>query len=175
MRYESAVTSLSWIPSEAVTGGTRAAFDAGVTRYDEPPPDELGDVETLRAEDRFRFANVLKAFIDVDDGRITGSGYAADSRGLVGSSLVRLAGGYPGPAAVSRRRSSPPRASKHALEAGKDEIFRPGSLPSVGPNGLGLQGAGQRYPVGVAARERGGELGGDSSAQSRNALRADFL
>ena len=92
MRYESSVTSLSWIPSEAVTGGTRAAFDAGVTRYDEPPPDELGDVETLRAEDRFRFANVLKAFIDVDDGRITGSGYAADSRGLVGSSLVRLAG-----------------------------------------------------------------------------------
>ncbi len=93
MRYESSVTSLSWIPSEAVTGGTRAAFDAGVTHYDEPPPDELGDVETLRAEDRFRFANVLKAFIDVDDaGRITGSGYAADSRGLVGSSVVRLAG-----------------------------------------------------------------------------------
>jgi hypothetical protein len=57
----------SWIPSEAVTGGTRAAFDAGVTRYDEPPPDELSDVETLRAEDRFRFANVLKAFMDVDD------------------------------------------------------------------------------------------------------------
>ena len=60
MRYESSVTSLSWIPSEAVTGGTRAAFDAGVTRYDEPPPDELGDVETLRAEDRFRFANVIR-------------------------------------------------------------------------------------------------------------------
>ena len=93
MRYESRVTSLSWIPSEAITGGTRAAFDAGFTHYDDPPPDELGDIERLRGEDRFRFANVLKAWIDVDGaGRITGSGYAADSRGLVGSSLVRLAG-----------------------------------------------------------------------------------
>jgi hypothetical protein len=93
MRYESCVTSLSWIPSEAVTGGTRTAFDAGFTRYDVPPPDELGDIEELRAADRFRFANVLKAWIDVDDaGRITGSGYDADSRGLIGSTTVRLAG-----------------------------------------------------------------------------------
>jgi hypothetical protein len=91
MRYESCVTSLSWIPSEAVTGAMRAAFDSGVTHYDDPPPDELGDVEELRAADRFRFANVLKAWIDVDDaGRITGSGFASGSRGLMGSSLVRL-------------------------------------------------------------------------------------
>ena len=93
MRYESCVTSLSWIPSEAITGGTRAAFDAGVTHYDDPPPGELGDVEELRAADRFRFANVLRAWIDVDDsGRITGSGYGADSGGLMGSTAVRLAG-----------------------------------------------------------------------------------
>ena len=93
MRYESCVTSLSWIPSEAVTGGTRAAFDAGFTHYDDPPPDELGDIEELRAADRFRYANVLKGWIDVDEtGRITGSGYDADSRGHIGSSTVRLAG-----------------------------------------------------------------------------------
>jgi Cyclic nucleotide-binding domain len=92
MRYESCVTSLSWIPSEAVTGATRAVFDAGFTHYDNPPPDELGDIEELRAADRFRFANVLKAWIDVDDaGRITDSGYDADSHGLIGSSTVRLA------------------------------------------------------------------------------------
>ena len=59
MRYESTVTSLSWIPSEAVEGGTRLAFDAGFTHYDEPPPAELDDIEALRAADRFRFANVL--------------------------------------------------------------------------------------------------------------------
>ena len=93
MRYESCVTSLSWIPSEAVTGGTRAAFDSGFAHYDDPPPDELGDIEALRAADRFRYANVLKAWIDVDDaGRITGSGYDADSHGRIGSSTVRLAG-----------------------------------------------------------------------------------
>ncbi len=93
MRYESCVTSLSWIPSEAVTGGTRAVFDAGVTHYDDPPPGELGDVEELRAGDRFRFANVLQGWIEVDEsGRITGSGYGEDSGGLMGSTAVRLAG-----------------------------------------------------------------------------------
>ena len=66
MRHESQVTSLSWIPSEAVTGGSRMAFDAGFTHYDEPPPGELGDLERLRATDRFRFVNVLRAWIDVD-------------------------------------------------------------------------------------------------------------
>jgi Cyclic nucleotide-binding domain len=93
MRYESCVTSLSWIPSEAVTGGARAAFDAGVAHYDDPPPDELGDVEELRAAGRFRFANVLKAWIEVDDaGRVTGFGYDGDSGGLMGSTTVSLAG-----------------------------------------------------------------------------------
>jgi hypothetical protein len=93
MRYQSCVTSLSWIPSEAVTGGTRTAFDAGLTHYDQPPASELGDVEELRAADRFRFANVLQAWIEVDDsGRITGSGYGEGSRGLMGSTAIRLAG-----------------------------------------------------------------------------------
>ena len=91
MRHESSVTSLSWIPSEAVTGGSRVAFDAGFTHYDEPPPGELGDIERLRATDRFRFANVLRAWIDVDDsGQITGSGYSG--RGLMGSTMVKLGG-----------------------------------------------------------------------------------
>ncbi len=91
MRYESCITALSWIPSEAITGGTRMAFDAGITHYDEPPPGELGDIEALRIADRFRFANVLRAWIEVDDaGRITGSGYGGE--GLIGSTLVRLGG-----------------------------------------------------------------------------------
>jgi hypothetical protein len=89
MRHDSRVTSLSWIPSEAVTGGARLAFDAGFTHYDEPPPGELGDIERLRAADRFRFANVLQAWIDVDDfGQVTGSGYSGG--GLMGSAMVKL-------------------------------------------------------------------------------------
>ena len=91
MRYESSVTSLSWIPSEAVTGATRTAFDSGFTHYDDPPPAELGDIEELRAGDRFRFANVLRAWIEVDDsGRITGGGY--DGGGIMGATTLRLGG-----------------------------------------------------------------------------------
>ena len=91
MRCEGGVSSLSWIPSEAVTGGARAVFDAGVAHYDRPPPDKLGDVEALRDADRFRFANMLRAWVDVDDsGRITGYGYGEDSRGLMGSTTIRL-------------------------------------------------------------------------------------
>jgi hypothetical protein len=76
MRIESSVTSLSWIPSEAVTGLNKAVFGSGFTHYDDPPPDVIDDLETLQGADRFRFANVLSAWIDVDDdGRVTAGGY----------------------------------------------------------------------------------------------------
>jgi hypothetical protein len=89
MRYESSVTSLSWIPSEAVTGSTRMAFDAGIGHYDDPPPDELTDITGLQAADRFRFANVLRAWIDVGaDGTVSAAGYSGG--GLMGSTTVRL-------------------------------------------------------------------------------------
>ena len=80
MRHGSCVTSLSWIPSEAVTGAGPVAFDTGFTHYDDPPPSELGDVGELRAADRFRFANVLRARVDLDgSGAITGSGYGGEA------------------------------------------------------------------------------------------------
>jgi hypothetical protein len=89
MRYESSVTSLSWIPSEAVTGSTRLAFDAGIGHYDDPPPDEVTDLGQLQAADRFRFANVLRAWIEVaDDGTITDAGYSGG--GFMGATTVRL-------------------------------------------------------------------------------------
>jgi hypothetical protein len=89
MRYESSITSLSWIPSEAVTGGTRVAFDAGFTHYDDPPPGQIDDLEALRATDKFRFANLLRAWVDVDgSGKITGCGYGG--AGMMGATTVRL-------------------------------------------------------------------------------------
>ncbi len=89
MRYESCITSLSWIPSEAVSGGTRVAFDAGFTHYDDPPPDRIDDLEALRTTDKFRFANVLRAWVEVDGtGTITGCGYGGG--GVMGSTTVRL-------------------------------------------------------------------------------------
>ncbi len=75
--HEAAVTTVSWIPSEAVTGPVnKTVFDSGLTHYDDPPADTLGDLATWQDEDRFRFANRLAARIEVDDdGVITAAAY----------------------------------------------------------------------------------------------------
>jgi Cyclic nucleotide-binding domain len=90
MRIESSVTAISWIPSDAIEGMPKLPFELGVARYDVPPPEHLeeGDLERLRTEDRFREANHLEAWIDVDDGKITGHAY--EGTGLVGSTTFSL-------------------------------------------------------------------------------------
>jgi Cyclic nucleotide-binding domain len=90
VRIESSVTAISWIPSDAVEGMPKLPFELGVARYDEPPPEQLdeGDLERLRAEDRFREANRLAAWIDVEDGRIIDQGY--EGVGLVGPTTFNL-------------------------------------------------------------------------------------
>jgi hypothetical protein len=92
-RFESSVTSVSWIPSEAIEGLSKFPFDLGITHYDDPPPDRLGDIEELRRTDRFREANQLRAFVEVEDGRIVGHGHLG--KGFIGSTTVRM-----GPAAL---------------------------------------------------------------------------
>jgi hypothetical protein len=92
-RFESSVTAVSWIPSEAISGPSKIPFELGVTHYDEPPPDRIDDLEQLRTSDRFREANELRAFIEVDDGRIVGSGHLG--QGHIGATTVRV-----GPAAL---------------------------------------------------------------------------
>lgn len=86
MRVESSLTSVSWIPSESVSGLFRAGFSAGATHYDDPPPDVLEDLEELHAAERFRFANHLAAWVEVEDGRITGAGYSG--RGYISCTRV---------------------------------------------------------------------------------------
>jgi hypothetical protein len=90
MRIESSVTAISWIPSEAIDGMPKLPFELGIGKYDEPPPDRLaeGDLERLRDADRFREANHLKAWIEVEDGRIVDHAHAG--HGLVGSTTFRL-------------------------------------------------------------------------------------
>jgi hypothetical protein len=88
MRIESSVTSISWIPSEAISGMTKLPFEAGISHYDAPPPDRIDDLEALRAADRFRFANELRAWIEVEDGRITS--YGQEGEGHIGSTTVHL-------------------------------------------------------------------------------------
>jgi Cyclic nucleotide-binding domain len=91
VRVASSVTSLSWIPSEAVSGLNRAMFESGVAHYDEPPPDVIDDLAELQRTDRFRFANRLSAWADIEDGVIVGVGYAPESAGLMGATTVRVA------------------------------------------------------------------------------------
>ena len=92
-RYESSVTAVSWIPSEAITGPSRIPFELGVTHYDDPPPDRLESIEALRTSDRFREANELRAFVEVEDGRIVNAGHLG--QGHIGATTVRM-----GPAAL---------------------------------------------------------------------------
>ena len=76
MRVESSVTSVSWIPSEAIRGITKLPFELKVGHYDSPPPDHIdaADLTALRDLDRFRFANHLSGWIEVEDGRIVDQG-----------------------------------------------------------------------------------------------------
>jgi cyclic nucleotide-binding protein len=90
MRSEGSVTAISWIPSEAIEGMPKLPFEIGVGHYDDPPPDRLaeGDLARLCDEDRFREANQLKGWIEVEDGAIVDAGY--EGGGLVGSTTFRF-------------------------------------------------------------------------------------
>lgn len=93
VRHEASVTAISWIPSEAIEGLSKMPFEMGVTHYDQAPPDRLVDLEELRKTDRFREANELRAFVEVEDSRIVDHGYLGG--GHIGATTVRL-----GPAAI---------------------------------------------------------------------------
>lgn len=90
MRIESSVTSVSWIPSEAIEGLPKLPFELGIGHYDQPPPDRLapGDPERLCEANLVREVNRLKAWIEVRDGRVVDYGHEGD--GLVGSTVFTM-------------------------------------------------------------------------------------
>ena len=89
MRIEASVTSVSWIPSYAIGQLiVKLPFQFRVTQYDRPPPDVLGNLEAWRASNYFRFANELRAWIEVDRGKVNGFGYLG--RGHIGATKLRL-------------------------------------------------------------------------------------
>lgn len=80
MRVESSVTSISWIPSEAIQSVLVAMpFEVGIGRYDPPPPEVIEDFDELKRSEGFRFANLLNAYAEVDDGRIVDAGYIGEA------------------------------------------------------------------------------------------------
>jgi hypothetical protein len=93
VRIESSVTAISWIPEAAIEGMPKIPFELGIGHYDPPPPDHLepGDLERLRDDDRFREANRLSAWIDVEDGRIVDYGHSGG--GLVGTTTFKVGPG----------------------------------------------------------------------------------
>jgi hypothetical protein len=99
MRIQSSVTSLSWIPQGAVEGYNRLPFGLRVAHFDPPPPEVLGDLDELQADDRFRFANRLEAWIEVQDGRIVDAGQGGGGR----INVTKVATGRP----ASRSPRSP--------------------------------------------------------------------
>jgi hypothetical protein len=91
MKIESSVTSLSWIPSEAVKGLSKVGFTMGPLHYDDPLPDAIGDLdelEELREADRFRFGNRLAGWIEVEDGKVVAHGQ--EGGGLMGSTTLTV-------------------------------------------------------------------------------------
>lgn len=95
MEHTAAVTTVSWIPSEAIEDAPmlRAPFELGFTHYDVPPPDDIGPgapLEQLATDDVFRFAHRLCGVVEVDDGRIVAARYDESSRGVMGGTTVRV-------------------------------------------------------------------------------------
>jgi CRP-like cAMP-binding protein len=79
-RIESSVTSVSWIPLDAMQGLPKLVADLQIGHWDLPPPDRLDSLDELIAADAIRFANELRAWIDVDGGCITGYGRLGGGR-----------------------------------------------------------------------------------------------
>jgi hypothetical protein len=89
VRIESSVTTVSWIPSEAIPGLIRLPFEVGLGHYDDPPGERLpASVPQLAASGEVRFANDLRAWAEVDNGRIVDAGYSG--RGWIGVTRVAL-------------------------------------------------------------------------------------
>jgi Cyclic nucleotide-binding domain len=89
MRIESSITSITWIPSEAIEGMPKLPFEWGVAHYDEPPHDRLLDLDAMEENDLFREANELKAWIEVDDdGTISECSYSGGGR--IGVTRLKL-------------------------------------------------------------------------------------
>jgi hypothetical protein len=88
MRVESAVTSITWIPSEAISGMPKLPFEMGMAHYDEPPPDRIDDLDPLHENDLFREANELKAWIEVEGDKVVDHGYSG--KGRIGITRIKL-------------------------------------------------------------------------------------
>lgn len=66
----------------------RAAFATGLSHYDAPPAGTLGDLDQMREQDVFRFANRLHAWVGFDGSRPVE--YGQDGGVAMGATTVRV-------------------------------------------------------------------------------------
>jgi hypothetical protein len=90
MRIEGSAATITWIPSEAITGAVMKVPFKLFAHFDDAPPDPLPDIDPFLAADRARFVNRLHAWIDVQDGEIVDFGHLGGGR--IGATTIRLGG-----------------------------------------------------------------------------------
>jgi Cyclic nucleotide-binding domain len=88
MRIESSVTAITWLPFAALDALPELPIGLAVAHYDEPPGEVLGDLDELRDADRFREANQLRGWIEVEHGEIVD--YGRDGRSVVSGAGFEL-------------------------------------------------------------------------------------
>ena len=87
--HRSSITSVSWIPSEAIPMALmKVPVLLGIAHYDPVPPDRLENLEEMHADGKFRFANRLSAWIEVDGDEIVDAGY--DGEGLISKTVAHF-------------------------------------------------------------------------------------
>jgi hypothetical protein len=94
MRVEATATSMSWIPSESMWTAVRLSFELGISHWDQPLPDRIegpDHVNEMCRDDRFRFANLVSGWAEVQDGRIVAAEFGEGSGLVMGSTTVRVA------------------------------------------------------------------------------------
>jgi hypothetical protein len=92
MRAESSVTSVSWIPSEAVSGPMKvgSGFVPGLSHYDAPPPAHMtpDELTATRDADAFRLGNVLRVWAEFEGDRVVA--HDRDGGVVMGATTVRV-------------------------------------------------------------------------------------
>jgi hypothetical protein len=93
MRVDATGLTMSWIPSESLTGPLKLGMKLRLSHWDQPLPDQVSGapaVHELCDQDRFRFANLLSGWAEVESGRIVAAGFGDDSDLVMGSTAVRV-------------------------------------------------------------------------------------
>lgn len=93
MRVEKTVMSVSWIPSDSLKGALKTGMDLRLSHWDQPLPDRIDgaeEVQDLCRHDKFRFANLLSVWADIEDGRVVDAGHHESSGLVMGATTIRV-------------------------------------------------------------------------------------